>query len=379
MTTFDVSPEHSPLSGIDEYFVHNYPTPTRVMWTSDPQAYERMWLTCQDSAGEILVVCGMGFYPNLGTADAFAIVNCRGQHTTVRAHRSLGDNRMDRSMGPLNFEVVQPFREWRISLADNEYGVAFDIRWFDTKRAVFRNLQAGTIHDGRISNGTAGYDVFGHQEGWIRVNGETFTVTRGAYQGTRDHHWGTRDGVGGPTMYRGPQWPFSGQWVEFAEWGAWGEHITYNLGDPRPGSETLRRRDHRLRFEPATKLLLSGEIDMHFQSGVVKTMKFERLGNQVAFLRCGMYGGPNGGTPDGNIWHGMYVGENVVTGETYDLNDPKVRARLAGLDQIHARCECEGEVAYGLIESYDPLCYEVASAGNMDSVDFGPMNFAILE
>ena len=58
------------------------------MWTPDAQAYERVWFTCQDKVGELLVVVGLAFYPNLGTAEAFAIVNVRGRHTTVRAHRS---------------------------------------------------------------------------------------------------------------------------------------------------------------------------------------------------------------------------------------------------------------------------------------------------
>ena len=33
-------------------------------------------------------------YSNLGTAEAFVIVHCRGLHTTVWAHRRLGDNRV---------------------------------------------------------------------------------------------------------------------------------------------------------------------------------------------------------------------------------------------------------------------------------------------
>src|SRR5580700_4965033 len=103
--------EHSPLSGIDEYLIHNYPHPVRVMWTPDSQAYERIWFTAQDRVGDVLLVCGLGFYPNLGTAEAFAIVNVRGRHTTVRAHRRLGDNRMDMRVGPISFEVVEPFRQ----------------------------------------------------------------------------------------------------------------------------------------------------------------------------------------------------------------------------------------------------------------------------
>lgn len=99
-------------------------------------------------------------------------------------------------------------------------------------------------------------------------------------------------------------------------------------------------------------------------------MTFERLGNQTAYLRCGMYGGPNGGTPDGDLWHGMSVGdprsrEATVSGETYDVNDPEVRSRICGLDQHHARFELDGEVAYGIVEPYDTLCYEMAKAGRL--------------
>ena len=353
------------MSGIDEFMVHNYPHPVRVMWTPDSQAYERIWFTCQDRVGDVLMVCGMGIYPNLGTAEAFAIVNVRGAHTTVRAHRRLTDNRMDMRVGPISFEVIEPFRQWRMTLDDTEYGISFDVSWFDTKRPIFRALGAGYIMGGRPMGAIAGYDGFGRQEGWIEAHGERFELSRAAYLGTRDHHWGTRDGVGGPGMYRDSQHPHSGEWVEFADYGLWGDHLLYNLGDDRPRSGSLRRRKHRLRFEPDTHLLLSGEVDLMYHHGEVKTMTFERLGNQIAFLRCGMYGGPNGGTPDGDIWHGMYVGDNVVSGETYDVNDPAVRSRICGQDQHHARFECEGEVTYGIIEPYDTMLHDVATAGVM--------------
>jgi hypothetical protein len=153
----------------------------------------------------------------------------------------------------------------------------------------------------------------------------------------------------------------SGQWVEFGDWSVWLNRVLYNLGDERPGAGQILRRDHRLRFEEDTKLLLSGEVDLLLEDGSTRTMTFERLGNQIAFLRCGMYGGPNGGTPDGDIWQGQYQGEHVVSGETYDVNDPEVRARIKGLDDHHVRYECDGEVAYGLIEPYDTICYEWAA------------------
>jgi hypothetical protein len=361
---FGSPPEHSPLTGLDEYLIHNHPLPVRVMWTPDSQAYERVWFTCTDRVGEIMVVCGLAFYPNLGTAEAFAIANVRGRHTTVRSHRRLGDDRMVMDLGPFSFRVVEPFRHWHLTLGDNALGLTYDLHWYDTKRPVFRLLGAGVIVGGRSFEGVAGYDGFGRQEGTVTVGGETLAVARETHLGTRDHHWGTRDGVGGPGMYRGLQHPHSGEWVEFEEFGVWGDHLLYNLGDRRRGSGTLRKRVHRMRFEPETRLLVAGEVDLHFDSGDVRTMTFERLGNQIAFLRCAMYGGPNGGTPDGDIWHGMDVGEQTG-GETYDVNDPAVRARICGLDQHHCRVELDGEVTVGIVEPYDTLCYDVAKAGVM--------------
>jgi hypothetical protein len=360
---FRASAEHSPMTGLDEYLIHNYPQPVRVMWTTDPRAYERLWFTSQDEVGELLVMIGLGFYPNLGTVEAYAIVNHRGHHTTVRAHRSLGDDRTDMRVGPINFEIVEPFKEWRLTLDDNPYGISYDLRWFDTKRSMFHRIAPGHINHGRVGGETAGYETFGEQAGWVKVGEETFAIERDSYRGSRDHHWGVRDGVGGPGHFMGSRHGMSGQWVEFPEWSVWLNRILYNLGDPRPGAGTILARTHRLRFEPDTNLLQAGEVDLLLASGDTKTLSFRRLGQQVAYLRCGMYGGPNGGTPYGDIWQGMYVGEDIVSGETFDTNDPEVRARICGLDDMHAVFECGGETVTGLIEPYDTVCYDWAKAG----------------
>ena len=133
----------------------------------------------------------------------------------------------------------------------------------------------------------AGYDGFGRQEGWVEAHGERFELGTDTHLGTRDHHWGTRDGVGGPGRYMGMQHPHSGEWVEFADFGIWGDHVLYNLGDPRKRSGTLSQRVHRMRFEPDTHLLRSGEVDLHFADGSVKTMavRAPRQPDRVPALR----------------------------------------------------------------------------------------------
>jgi hypothetical protein len=77
-----------------------------------------------------------------------------------------------------------------------------------------------------------------------------------------------------------------------------------------------------------------------------------------------MYGGlgGKGGTPVGDIWHGQYVGDNAVTGETYDVNDPEVQQEITGLDDCLARFECDGEVAYGIMETVNTFSWDAAHA-----------------
>jgi hypothetical protein len=362
-----IPPEQSPMSGLDEFMIHNSPFPVRVMWTSDPRAYERVWFGSIDSQGELYVAVGMGFYPNLGTAEAFAIVNHRGRHTTVRSHRLLGEDRMDMSVGPIKIEVLKPFAHLRLSLAENDYGIAFEIDWHETKRATYRDYGDVVAHLA-MGRPRAGYESFGCQEGWVRVDGETLRLTRDRFRGSRDHHWGTRKGVGGPSAGGPSQFHsdhyHSGEFVEFADWGIFADNVFYNLGDKRMSSP-VRKATRRLRFDPETTMLLGGETDILLENGEEKRYSFERIFEQVAFLRCGMYGGygGRGGTPTGNIWHGQYVADFATSGETYDVTDPKVQWELSGLDQCVARFESEGETTIGIVETENAVVYQAALEG----------------
>ena len=364
-TFFEVPPQYAPMSGLDEYMIHNNPFPVRVMYTSDPRAFERVWFNTFDDAGELLVIVGLGFYPNLGTADGFAIVNHRGRHTTIRGHRLLGDNRLDMSIGPLKLEVVKPFEEWRISLAENEYGISFDMRWLETKQTVFKDM-GDIVVDSAMMRPSSGYESFGTQEGWVTVDGETHQISRDRFRGCRDHHWGVRDNVGGPSIVPGMlmHHVHTGEFVEFEDFALFSNRIFYNKGDARQ-LQMLRPRKREMHFDPDSKMLLGGTTELVFESGEVLTYTYERLGNQIGHLRCGMYGGcgGKGGTPEEDIWHGQYVADFALTGETYDTNDPVVQSKVCGLDDCVARFECNGEVSYGITETVNPAAYEAARAG----------------
>ena len=95
----------------------------------------------------------------------------------------------------------------------------------------------------------------------------------------------------------------------------------------------------------------------------MKELHFRRLGSQIGFLRCGMYGGREGGTPVGDIWHGVYVGDDVVSGETYDVTQPAVQIELAGGANHHCEVTCDGETTTGLFENHDPMTWELCRDG----------------
>lgn len=361
------------LSGIDEEMVHQTADPIRVMaWPDDPRTYERYWTVAYDRTGDLLVVHGLACYPGLDTVEAFGIVVYRGQHTTVRAHRRLGNDRMEKRVGPLAMEIVKPFEDVRLSLDENRFGIRYDLHFADTKRAV---AVTDATYPGMRPRTTGGYETFGAVTGWVEVQGTRVDLLPGAATGTRDHHWGLRNGVGGPDHYEAPEMPpgvpslpgYIGapdyQEFEYPDWSFWISRVLYNHDDPRPGAgPRLEGKERRLRFDPVSKAFVEGVILFRLEDGTRKEVHFERLGHQVACLRCGMYP-QGGGTPDRGIWQGMFAGDGVVEGETFDVTDPQVVGRVDGLHDNQCLVTCEGQTTIGLFESIDPTLYYFCKAG----------------
>jgi hypothetical protein len=356
--------EQFPLSPLDDYLIHQTPDPVRVMWTGDPRAYERYWMICHDPTGEVMVATGGSFYPNLDRAEAYAIVNLRGRHTTVRSFRALGVDRADLRVGPIAPVIVRGLREWRYVLEPNEWGISYDLTFRDTTRQVFREPLSDSAHGvppGRRNDVTAGFEGFGTVEGWVEVDGTRVDLGAGS-TGTRDRHWGTGRGVGGPAMSLGGRLHVgvSGNaFVPFADWTLWGDKVYYPFGDSRPGATRVAKPTRRLRFDPDTDIFAEGIVDYALGTGEVKQLHYERIGQQTAFLRCGMYGG----TPGGEIHQGGYDGPDMTEGETYDLSEASTRIGLRGLDEHLCHVTCDGETVLGVYQTIDPVAYEACKSG----------------
>lgn len=358
--------EQFPLSPVDDHLIHQTPDPVRVAYTTDPRFFERHWNVFHDQKGELLIATGGSIYPNLDTAEAFAIVTHKGVQRSVRAFRRLGANRGNIHVGPIQPTIISGMREWRHVLAENDYGIRYDLTWRDTHRQVYRAAY-GSLESGQPSGGqrhvTAGFESFGTVGGWVEIEGERIDLSMAEGRGTRDRHWGIGRGVGGPRFHPDGKAPkagwIGGVWIAFSDFAIWGPIVLYPYGDGRTRYGKVRKVERRLRFDEETRIFQEGEIDFTLDSGDVKKVRFERIGQQTAYMTCGLYGG----SPDKTVWQGDYVGDDVVQGDCFDLNDPATRIRLRGLNEHHCRVTCDGEATTGILQPLEPDAYEACQRG----------------
>lgn len=351
--------EQFPLAPLDDHLVHQTPDPMRVVWTTDPRAYERHWQVFHDDTGDLLIATGGSFYPNLDTAEAWAIVNYRGDHRSVRAFRPLGVDRMDLHIGPVQPTIIDGLRRWQHVLAPNDFGISYDLAWEDRKRSIYSAAHGSLIAGkGQQRHVTAGFEGFGVAEGWVEIDGTRHAVK---LRGTRDRHWGIGRGVGGAKYQPDGVAPRAGwkggNWIWADDWAVWGRTVLYDFGDERPGMGKVTKVQRRLRFEPDTKIFVAGEIDYAFSDGRTKSVTLERLGHQTAYMRCALYGG----SPTG-IQQGDAMGVHVE-GDRYDVTDPAVRTELSALNEHHVKVTCDGKTTTGILQPVEPDAFEACEAG----------------
>ncbi|WP_395104591.1 hypothetical protein [Actinomadura sp. SCN-SB] len=184
------------LSPLDDYPIHQAPEVMRHVTTSDRNFYDRYYFNLHGCSDELMLIVGLGQYPNLGVMDAFALVRRGPAHKVVRASRELGLDRMDTRVGPFRVEVVEGLRRLRVVLDDNEHGLSFDLDWEGAIPARlepphYLRWQERVMFDSRRLAQT------GRWSGTITVDGERIDVTPDRWWGSRDRSWGIRP-VGEP-------------------------------------------------------------------------------------------------------------------------------------------------------------------------------------
>src|SRR5918996_1738755 len=97
--------------------------------TSDRNFYDRCYFNAHDRTGDIFLITGLGYYPNLGVMDAYATVRRGDTQWAVRFSDAMGDNRLDQRVGPYAIEVIEPLQKVRIVCDSADMGIGFDLVW----------------------------------------------------------------------------------------------------------------------------------------------------------------------------------------------------------------------------------------------------------
>jgi hypothetical protein len=355
------------LSTFDDYPLHQVISPLRVVGTTDRNFYDRYYFNMHNCSDEIVMVAGLGCYPNRGVVDGFVAVRHQGTHYVVRASRTLGAERADTSVGPMSIEVVEGLKTLRLRCEPGSGEVAFDLTWTGAIPA-HAEPRHSFVRDGRTVMDMCRFIQTGMWQGSLTVAGNTFEVTPGAWWGTRDRSWGIRP-IGEPDAggidAAAPRQASCGTGRRCSSLirryclrrrrirPAAGRSIQAVVvpSDPSRPAYDLGTATHQWTFEPGTRRLSGGTLTFPQSHGELTSVTVEPLVPMFLSLGTG-YGGEIAPQPGLSEWrHGMYQGDLVVETPSWIIDDiPEANLLNVIVDHIAQFTTNSGEIGYGMVE-----------------------------
>jgi hypothetical protein len=360
------------IGPLDEYPIHQAPLPVARTTSSDRNAYDRCYFNLMDTSGEsgdLFLVTGLGYYPNLGVKDAFAVLRKGASQTAVHLSDAIDDHRLDQRVGRYRIEVIEPLHRLRLVLEETE-GLGFDLTWegsFDVVQEQPHLMLNGV----RPTLDAQRFAQLGSWRGSLVVDGIETVVTPDRWMGSRDRSWGIRPVGEGEPGGRPQDPPMDGFWwlyvpLRFEEYA-----VVVIAQEDADGFRTLNDatrvwRDGRVEqlgwpqvdidYAPGTRVPTRARLTCTGWGGKPVVIDVEPQ-TSVTLHVGGGYGGDPGWT------HGQWKGEGFAERVTYSLADPDVMSRMPfGVTDHAARATCDGAVGHGL--------FEHASMGRHDSSGF---------
>ncbi len=355
------------LTAQDDYIGHQLPTTFDHVASSDPAWTERLWYTGHPRDGGLIFDIGLGYYPNRNVMDGFAGVTVGEQQYNFRVSRRLRPHPelspLDTTIGPLKIQVLEGLRRHRLTLADNDSGIRFDIEFIGTlnpheEEPHFRR------RNGRVTEHMARGQQMGRYQGWLEVAGKRYEVDSQHWLGQRDHSWGIRaemrsDETHPPLTFYPPffyvwttvQFENRGLVVFFKE-RAPGDVIYLSGEEVLPlGVRADRRRRmvdviaHEVKWadDPHGQRLASAELQIRLGSGETRMLQIRTLPARY-YLKGGCYGGLDG------WFHGDDKGKQHAEHDCWDLREAAVRKKARTLCDHVIEVREGGETGYGIME-----------------------------
>jgi hypothetical protein len=366
------------LSPLDDYPVHQVPQPVRRVATSDRNFYDRYYFNCMpapssggaaDDGDSPFLIMGMGQYPNLGTADAYAVIVHRGIHRVVRASRPLGLDRMDTTVGPFSIDVVEGLQTLRFRLdeAATDTGettsLSFDLTWEGAEAPIEEPRHTDRDAVGRVFLDACRLAQTGTWTGELRAGDETWTIGDGnRWWGSRDRSWGIRPsgeseppGITATLPGAGFNWLYTP--VRFEDQSVFiicqhrndgsrvlEEAVRVWRTDRGEGIEHLGRPEYELDWAETGGPTADGRV---VRRATVQAGKLTLEATPRTSVSLGV-GTGYGFDPE---WrHGKYMGDLVIQERQWDLTTDEGRGAMWGIIDASATYTMDGETGHGLFE-----------------------------
>ena len=358
-----------PLRRADEGLNHQIVDTFATVRESDLSWTEKIWTSIARVDGTLQLDFGIGKYHNRGIIDGFGGVSRGRQQWTVRASRELDSAPEDIAVGPVSYEIVEALGQVRVRLAPNDVQpISFDVVLsgvtppFFEERNLVRNRQTG-----RIDVDVIRYHQGGWASGRLTVDGETHELAPGEWFGFRDHSWGVRQSVGAPPsdLIRPPfspdrtakglmKWTPSffrrpdGTYYETAVFltSGWGSYSSAYINEADGSQARVRTVAPRMTYDPRTRLVRGGELELLMDAGDKRVIHIEALGTSGFFLKTAGYGKWAGAL------HGAWRGPLHVDGEHIaDCWDDEHLRSLGQFRDTPIRVREGDAVGYGIMES----------------------------
>lgn len=349
------------VSGLDEYPIHQEALPVAWAGQSDRNFYDRCYLMGHDGSGGTMFISGMGYYPNLGTKDAFLMVRRQGESldeaTVVHLGDPIDDDRLNAHVGAYRLDVVEPLQRLHVVLEETG-GIAADLTWTGAHPVVTELphvMRAGS----RVTLQAQRFAQTGTWSGTLTLDGEEIAVD--SWTGTRDRSWGIRPS-GEPAPAGAPLVPeFGGMWWLYVPLRFEDHSLVVIIQEEPDGHRTLNDatrvwHDGRveqlgwprveMHYAPGTRIPTGATLHCTTRDGSPLTVDVESQLVAPLHVGCGYGGDPDWG-------HGVWRGPGFTERLTYAMDDQAVRDRLPfGVIDHAGRAVVRetGAVGWGLFE-----------------------------
>lgn len=348
------------ITALDEYPIHQAPLPMAWAASTDRNFYDRNYFNAHNRTGDIFCIFGHGYYPNLGTKDAFFLVRRGDIQTAVHLGDGIDANSADRMaqrIGNYRVEVIEPLNRLRVILEETE-GIAADLTWeglFPVLKEQPHVMRAGS----RVTLDAQRFAQMGTWSGTISIDGEQIAVDPGTWVGSRDRSWGIRP-VGEAPPAGAPADPeFEGMWWLYIPV-AFDDYMLCMIIQEEPDGYRTLNDCNRVWKDGRVEQLGWPQVKVHYASGTriptgasitCTTAEGKPLEFEVESL-LGVpihVGGGYGGDSDWS--HGIWKGAGFTERVTYDVTAPDVAGRVMfGVIDHVGKVTCEGAEGWGLFE-----------------------------